>query len=249
MAIQSTEGIVLKKQNLRETSVILTLLTRDFGKIAGVLKGARGPKAAIGVNPQIFSLNSIVFYEGKRSNLNSISQCDLKDFFWPIRNDFEKTIYADYFLELVDIITMEGDVDEGVYGLLLDSLAMLTRPISAKRAARIFEIKMMHISGFMPEFKECSICRGQNGGDMRFSLRLGALLCGRCKSKDGAAIKVSNGSINFIEKVKRTPLDMLTRVKVSQDVGRELEVFLRRFVDYQIQRPLKTIDFLKKVRM
>ena len=108
MAIQTTEGIVLRKQNLRETSIILKFFTRDFGKISGVIKGARGPSAAIGHNPQAFSQNSVVFYERKKSNLSTISHCDLLNFFEPIRSDLERTIYADYFLELVDTVTIEG---------------------------------------------------------------------------------------------------------------------------------------------
>jgi DNA repair protein RecO (recombination protein O) len=247
--IQTTDGIVLKKQNLRETSVILTLFTKDFGKISGVMKGARGPKASIGGNPQVFSLNRVVFYERKRGNLNSISQCDLKDFFDPIRNDLERTVYADYFLELVDSVMMEGDTNGDVYDLLFSSLRLLSRPVSAKRVARIFEIKLMDTAGFLPELKECVVCGRPVEHDAKFSLRLGALLCDRCVSKDSGAMKVSRGTINFIERVRVSPFDMVARIKVSQDVGRELEQFLRRFVDYHLQRSLKTVEFLKKIKI
>jgi DNA repair protein RecO (recombination protein O) len=249
MAIQTTEGIILRKQNLRETSVILTFLTKDFGKISGIIRGARGPKAAIGTNPQVFSLNDIVFYERKRGNLSSISQCDLKNFFEPIRNDLERTIYADYFLELADAVTVEGDVDRDAYELLLNSLLLLSGPASAKRAARIFEIKLMEVSGLLPELRNCSNCGAPAERDCAYSLKLGGLLCGKCRSRDTGAIKVSNGTMNFIERVKKTPFEMLARIKVSQDVGRELEGFLRKFVDYQVGRPLKTLGFLKKVKM
>jgi DNA repair protein RecO (recombination protein O) len=249
MAIQTTEAIILRKQNLRETSIILTLFTKDFGKISGIIKGARGPSAAIGNNPQIFSLNDVVFYERKRGNLNNISQCDLKHFFSPIRDDLERTIYADYFIELVDAVMIEGDVDKDIYDLLLNSLMLLSRPVSAKRVARIFEIKLMDTAGFMPEFKRCSNCNASIEGEARFSLKMGSLLCGKCHTKDGNAAKISNGTINFIERVKTMPFELLSRIKVSQPVGKELEIFLRRFVDYQIQRRLKTLEFLQKVKM
>ena len=65
MAIQKTEAILLRKRDLRETSLILSFFTRDFGKIHGVLKGARGTRARIGVNPLYFSLEEIIFYEKK----------------------------------------------------------------------------------------------------------------------------------------------------------------------------------------
>ncbi|MBL7068864.1 MAG: DNA repair protein RecO [Candidatus Omnitrophica bacterium] len=249
MAIQTTEGIILRKQNLRETSVILSLFTKDFGKISGVMKGARGPKAAMGNNPQVFSLNNIVFYDKKRGNLNSISQCDLKNYFDPIRNDLERTVYADYFLELVDSVTIEGDINREIYELLLNSLGLLSRPVSAKRVARIFEIKIMDMSGFMSELGECIVCSEPIQENARFSLCLGGPLCRKCQTKDKGAINLSKGTMNFIERVRRSPFELVSRIKVSQDVGIELEGFLRRFVDYHIQRSLKTVEFLKKIKL
>ncbi len=249
MAIQTTEGIILRKRDLRETSVILTLFTKDFGKICGIIRGARGPKAGIGLNPQVFSLNSVVFYERKRGNLNNISECDLKHFFSPIRNDFERTVYADYLIELVDTVTIEGDVDKEIYDLLLNSLMLLSRPVSAKRVTRVFEIKLMDAAGFMPDLKGCSKCGKAIEGEARFDMREGTLYCGKCTGHGMNSIKISGGTINFIERVKRMPFDLIPRVKVSGVVGRELEYFLRRFVDYHIGRPLKTVEFLKKVKM
>jgi len=249
MAIQTTEGIVLRKQNLRETSIILKVFTRDFGKISGVIKGARGPGAAVGHNPQVFSQNSVVFYERKKSSLSTISHCDLLNFFDPIRSDLERTIYADYFMELVDTVTIEGDADKGLYDLCLNSLWLLSKPASPKRVARIFEIKLMDAAGFLPEFKSCSNCRAAIEGDGRFSLKIGGLLCDKCRGNDHEALKVSNGTINFIERIRKMPFELIDRIKVSQDVGRELEVFLRRFVDYHVGRSLKTVEFLKKVKM
>jgi len=249
MAIHTTEGIILRKHNLRETSVLLSLFTQDFGKISGVMKGARGPKAAMGNNPQLFSLNNIVFYDKKRGNLNSISQCDLKNYFEPIRNDLERTVYADYFLELVDSVTIEGDANSQIYELLLNSLRLLSKPVSAKRVARIFEIKIMDSSGFMPELDKCIVCAESIENDARFSFRLGGPLCAKCRIKDKGAINLSKGTLNFIERVRRSPFEIVSRIKVSQDVGKELENFLRRFVDYHIQRSLKTVEFLKKIKL
>jgi DNA repair protein RecO (recombination protein O) len=247
MAIQTTEAIVLKKQNLRETSIILTMLTRDFGKIAGVIKGARGPRAAIGHNPQIFSVNDVVFYERKRGNLSNISHCDLKDFFSPIRDDLEKTVYADYFVELADTVTIEGDADKDLYGLLLNSLTLLAQPVSAKRVARIFEIKLMDAAGFMPELDKCACCMDNVDRSGIFSFTNGALYCGKCRAKANGGMALSVGTINFINRVKEMPFGLVSRIKVSQHVGRELEVFMRKFVDYHLQRKLKTLDFLRKV--
>ncbi len=68
MPIQKTEGVLLKKRDLRETSLIVTFYTKDFGKISGVLKGVRGERPTASGVPQLFSLNQIVFYEKKKKD-------------------------------------------------------------------------------------------------------------------------------------------------------------------------------------
>ena len=78
MAIQKTEGILLRRQDLRETSLILTFYTRDFGKVKGIVRGVRGPRSACGGgNMEIFALDEVVFYERRKSDIFTISQCDL----------------------------------------------------------------------------------------------------------------------------------------------------------------------------
>jgi len=81
MSIEKSQAIVLKRQKLRETSVLATLYTKDFGKISGVMKGVRGiqNKSVNFLEP--FTLCEVVFYKNKRGGLYTISQCDLLDYF------------------------------------------------------------------------------------------------------------------------------------------------------------------------
>lgn len=247
MAIEKTDAVLLKRRNLRESSLVLTFCTRDFGKVSGVIKGARGPRAQLGSNPMLFSLNRIVFYESKRGRLNTVSQCDLLDFFGLIRKDFQRTIYAEYFLELVDSLSAEFDKNEEIFKLLVNSLQLLCTSASAKRIARIFEIRFMNLLGLLPELISCSDCGAKIQGLSKFSLRLGGLICRDCFGKDTAAVGISKGTINFIEYVKNSSFERASRIKVSKEVGGELESILRKFVDYHLEHRLKTIEFMKKV--
>jgi len=247
MAIQKSDAILLRRRNLRESSLILTFCTKDFGKVSGVIKGVRGPRAQLGSNPQLFSLNRVVFYESKRKRLNIISQCDLIDYFSVIRKDLERSVYAEYFLELADSVSAEFDKNEELFTLLTDSLRLLCTNASVKRIARIFEIRLMNLIGLMPELTHCANCsvKVENAG--RFSLRSGGVICGKCAKHDRWALPISPGTINFIEYVKNSSYERASRVKVAEKIGRELESILRKFVDYQLQGRLKTIEFMNKV--
>lgn len=248
MAIQKTEGILLRKNDLRETSLILTFYTRDFGKVKGIVRGVRGPRSAFGgANMEIFALDEVVFYERRKSDIFTISQCDLVEFFGPIRESLEKLSYATYLIELADSVTALGDKNREVFDLLLNSLRLLAGESSTKRVARIFEIKLLHQLGIMPTLEACVNCSGSVDSTSRFSLRHGGLICKRCFPSDREARPILQGTVKFIEHIRSLPFERVANVKVASEVGHELERILRRFLDYHIERRLKTVEFLRLI--
>ena len=248
MAIQKTEGILLRRQDLRETSLILTFYTRDFGKIKGIVRGVRGPRSACGGgNMEIFALDEVVFYERRKSDIFTISQCDLVEFFAPVRESLEKLAYAAYLAELMDSVTALGDKSREAFDLLLNSLRLLSGDCSAKRVARIFEIKLLHLLGLMPTLESCANCGGAVDGSARFSFRNGGLICKKCLQSDRDARPILQGTVKFIEHIRSLPFERVARIKVASEVGHELEGILRRFLDFHIERRLKTVEFLKMI--
>jgi DNA repair protein RecO (recombination protein O) len=91
--IVKTEGIVLKTVDLRETSCIATFLTRDFGKVKGVLKGIRKDPKKFGSSVEKFSVNDIIYYQYRDSDLHLVSHCDMKDFFSGLRRQLCRGAY------------------------------------------------------------------------------------------------------------------------------------------------------------
>lgn len=240
---------MLRRRDLRETSLILTFYTRGFGKIRGILRGVRGPRAPAtgGGSLELFARDEIVFYERQSSDIYNISQCDLLEFFNPIRASLEKIAYAAYITELVDSVTPLADKNEEVFDLLLNSFRLLSGESSARRVARIFEIKLLHLLGMMPTLEICANCGNRVGPGARFSYRHGGLICIGCLGADQEARPVLAGTIKFIEYIRSSPFERVARVKVSAQVGKELETILRRFLDYHIERRLKTVEFIKEI--
>lgn len=248
MAIQKSEGILLRRQDLRETSIILTFYTRGFGKIKGIVRGVRGPRGQCGGGAlEIFSLDEIVFYERKRSDIFTISQCDLVNYFNPIRESLEKLSYAMYMAELIDSVTSLADPNDDAFELLLNSLKLLEADASPKRVARIFEIKLLHLLGLMPSMELCAGCAAKIDIPARFSIARGGLICKECFKAEGEARSILPGTAKFIEYVLSSPFDRASRVKVAMPVGKELESILRRFLDYHIERRLKTVQFIREI--
>ncbi|OGW75902.1 MAG: DNA repair protein RecO, partial [Omnitrophica bacterium RBG_13_46_9] len=219
MSIQKTRGFVLRREDVRETSVLLTVYTRDFGKLKLISKGARSPDQRFASSYELFALDDIVFYERKKKGFFLLSQCELVSFFPEVSGSLDRICYATYFIELLDFVTQPGEKNPELYDLLLDSLEFLCSNASPKRVARIFEIKMLSILGLMPRLRSCVNCDKELGGrEARFSFSSGGVLCEACFGADRTARPVLAGTIKFISHIEEAPFDRIKQIKVSQRV-------------------------------
>ncbi|MDP8259297.1 MAG: DNA repair protein RecO [Candidatus Aadella gelida] len=246
MAVLKTEGIILKKYELRETSYILVVYTRDFGKVTGVIKGVRNPSPQFAGDLERFTKCEILFYKKKKKGLDLISGCRAIETYLPIRKEIERLTYADYFIELIDIVTDDYCPDKKLYDIFSGSLGMLATKASAKRTGRIFEIKILEAIGLEPQLEECSECGVSMESVSRFNVKSGGAVCSSCVK---TGIKVSMGTINFMKKIGRTSIEKSAAVKVSKEVGKEAEIVLREFIKYHINRPIKSTKFLRQLEL
>jgi len=160
MAIQKTEAILLKKKDFRETSFILTFFTKDFGKVDGIIKGARGYRPRGDINPIFFSLDQIVFYEKKKGGISIISQCETEEVFLNILKEWGRAASSYYMLELVDVFTEPGGKSEEVFEILFNSFKSLDNGKETENITRLFEIKLLMAFGFWPGAEYFKLTKG-----------------------------------------------------------------------------------------
>ena len=245
MAIaQSAEGIILRKFYLRETSYILIVFTRNFGKIRGVLKGARDPYPQFAGNFEIFTRCQLLFYKKKNKAMDLITRCETLDFFLPVRKDIERLTYANYFIELIDVVSGDYDVNEELYDVLFESLQLLATRSSAKRVSRIFELKLLKAVGLTPNLEACVGCGAPVSSGFYFSVKDGGVKCQACRVSGPDRLKVSLGTVNFMKKVIENPIEKVSNIKVSKEVGEETEKILSRLINFHIGRQMKSLKFL-----
>jgi DNA repair protein RecO (recombination protein O) len=125
MAILKTEAVVLKGWRLGETSRILSVFTRDHGKLKIVAKGALGPKSKFKGCLESLSHVGIVYYEKKTRELQLLSQVDLIDGHIHILGDLERTALAFAGSELVDKAVLLDEPIPQVFVLLTSYLSAL----------------------------------------------------------------------------------------------------------------------------
>ena len=253
MAIQTTEAIVLNRRDLRETSILATFYSRDFGKIKGVLKGIRQERSRYGSTAELLGLNKIVFYEKSRSDFQNITQCDLINGFFGIRKSLYAIACATYLIELVDRLTEPAEKSHDIYGLLLNSLELLSKGEDADKITRIFELRFLSLLGFAPATQECAVCGEKvdlkgSSDKAKFSIRRGGMLCRRCAKEDRFAQEITMGTAQTLNHLKGARPESLLKFKISKSIQEELSSVIEKLVAIHIEKPLKSKKFINQVQ-
>jgi len=242
--ILKTEAIVLKTFDFRETSRIATFFSRDYGKVSGVLKGIRRDPRKFGSSLERFSVNDIVYYQYRNSELHLISQCDLKEFYWPVRQDLKKSLAAHYVLDLVNGVMPLEDKNLQVYALVKDVLRSLQTAHDVNTMIYFFQVKILLYSGFKPHLDTCVKCRRPIKALARFSLNDGGLICGHCRITDSIVHYISPGTIASILHIEKNKWEKCLRLKLPRKVQQELKYTLNHFLMYHLGRKLKSAQYL-----
>ncbi len=212
MAIQKTEAILLKKRDFRETSLILTFFTRGFGKVDGIIKGARGPRPRSDANPIFFSLDQIVFYEKKGGGISIISQCEAQEVFLNILKEWQRAASAYYMLELTDGFTQPEDKSEDIFEALYNGFKFLDSGKEALSITRLFEIKLLMALGYWP----------------------------------GAGyFKLTKGAMSSVIHLEKEHWKTASNIKLAKDADAEIRAITGKIIEENLDRPLKTVRFLK----
>jgi DNA repair protein RecO (recombination protein O) len=242
--ILQTPAIVLKRFDFRETSQIATFFTRDFGKVKGILKGIRKDHKKFGSTIDQFSVNDIVYYSHRDTDLHLVGQCDLKHFFFKIRKDMKRTMAASYIIELVDAIMPIEEKNAEVYDLTFDCLSTLEDIDDINKLVHAFQIKILLLSGFRPFLDSCVVCQKKMTSRMRFSMKLGGLLCEDCRANDLSATALSRGTVASLLHIERYSLKDILRLKLTALTRKELKFILNNFLIYHIDRHIKSTRYL-----
>lgn len=242
--IPQTEGIVLKSFDYRETSCIATFFTKDQGKITGILKGIRKNPKKFGSHIDRFSVNDLVYYHYSRSTLHLISQCDLNQYFFPIRQNYKRNVAANYALELVDMIMPPEQANKKVYRLMLDYLDSLQTVQDVDKLVHVFQIKMLLYSGFSPHLDSCVRCNRSIKGKTRFSLKLGGLICTQCPTTERSFTIISQGTISSILHIEKSHWVQCLRLKLTLVSRKELKYILNNFLVYHLEKQIKSAKYL-----
>ncbi len=230
------EGIVLKTIKLGEADRIVTMFTRQNGKVRAVAKGIRKTKSRFGGRLEPYTRVQLVVYRGR--NLDTITSADIITSFRELRAGYREVTAAAALVELVEKISPEREPSFQTYRLLLGGLQALAAG-KGEGVVPAFLVKLLSLSGFHPCLQ---VCAGCGASDLAgFSPALGGAVCLSCWEEDDHAMRLEEEQLGLL--VRLLALDF------GQNVDKDAFVLviqaLRRYAEYHLERPLRSLQLLE----
>lgn len=144
-----TEAIILKTADLGETDRLLTIYTKEFGKIKVIAKGIKKLESKLRYSLEPFSWSHLILIEGK--NFQIVKDAILINQFLNIRNDLDKLKIAKEIIDFVDEAIIGEEQDKNIWNLFTKTLAQLNVGGLASNMAKDFREKLFRLLGYDPE--------------------------------------------------------------------------------------------------
>ena len=148
----SSEAIVLLRKNYSEADRILTVFSKDYGKLSLMAKGVRKPKSRKRGALEVFS--QLRFSAARGKNLDIVTEVEIIDSFNSIRGDLKKVSVAYFFVETIEKLTREGEKNVEVYKLLLRYLGNLNTSDSLRKLRELYIYDALVLLGYWPKGKK-----------------------------------------------------------------------------------------------
>ena len=218
--LQKCEGIVIRSTDYGETNKVVTLYTREWGKIGVMARGAKKPNSRLSAITQLFTHGYFLVQRG--SGLGSLQQGEINSSMRSIREDIFLTAYSSYIVELTDKGTEEKKPNPFLFELLHQTLNYLNEGYDQDVLMNIYEMKMLNVMGLYPILDKCSVC-GSTDGHFSFSIREGGFICHRCLDKDRYHLKISSASVKLLRLFYYIDLSRLGHISVKEETKVELK--------------------------
>jgi DNA repair protein RecO (recombination protein O) len=247
MPTYQADAIVLRRLDYGEADRIVTLLTRQHGKLAAIAKGARRGRSRIGGCLDLFARSNMMLAKGR--NLDVVAQAERCSDARHIAGDLRRTAYACLVAEVVDKVLEERHPVDEIFQLVVATLINLNAMDRLPRAdAAWFLMRILDILGYLPQLEDCPSCGARlPEASGWFSPLLGGVLCARCGAHEQAGSPVTVNGLKVLRLMAAGQAELYDRIRLSTDLLSETEQALQAQLEYHLDRRLKSLEFIRSL--
>ncbi len=243
-------GIVLRVVDTGEADRVVTLLTRERGKVAAYARGARASRRRFGGSLEPFTLVTAEVRERAGSELLGLDSVSPVAAFGAIRGDLARIACASYAAELARELVRDHEPHDDLFELLAAYLGVLDAGPARPAALRAFELGALRAAGLSPRLDACARCGGELESDrgLRLDPAQGGLLCAACQAFAAAgAVSVSPATAAALMRLAEGGLAAAAVEPLVPPAGREARDALTGFIEHHLGKRLQARRFLEEV--
>jgi DNA repair protein RecO (recombination protein O) len=241
---ESTPAVVLRARDYAEADRVVTFLTRDFGKLSGIAKGAKVSRRRFERKLEPFTQAIFYFRRRPHGQLVFITRAERLDGAPPEFADLGKIALGSYMLELTDALTTDEAEAVAAYEVLADGLGVLGGAMATIALRRAFELKILQAAGFGLDFGGCRLCgiAEPEGRSVYFVPSRGGIVCARCRGQAvESAVRMDTSNAAALARLTLAPLAESVMLHPG---GADSSSAIARFLATILDRKLRSVDFL-----
>lgn len=251
MATFETEALVLKQFDLGESDRLITLYTKERGKLKAVAKGARKGKRSRSGLVLPFSYHNFTLYKGKSlAKINHIESIAMNS---KLREDLDYMAYASVVSEYIERAGLEDEADQALFSLLAVILEKMAQAEKEELLFyfTVFKAKLLLLLGVKPEIENCTVCgdRVNLKGSTPLSVEEGGSICKKCF--DNSNYKYTLFSLNEMRALYKITFADISQLKAegfSLKILEKITELTEKFLIYHLDLKPKSLSFLYTIR-
>ena len=253
MGLTRSEGIVLKRHALGDTSRIVVAYTREHGLIKLVAKAARKSPSRFGYALEPLSRSRFIVYLKTDRDLHLLSQAEVLEPTGSRLADLARLAHGQAALELIDRLVWGEEPHAELFDLLAATLCgIAAAPLATLPALTLaLQLQVASLLGYRPRLDACAGCGAAFSPRRLFSAARGGLVCDRCAATEPGTITLSADALGGLALLLSRPVGeagqwiALGEVRRAGEILRVVEAFLRQH--FQRFQGLRSLEVLRSL--
>ena len=242
----TVEALVIREQQIGESDKLVTLLSRNNGVIKAYASGARSIKSKKGPATSLLAYSS--FTLNQKGDTYRITEAAPIEIFFKAVDDIEALSLAQYFCELCIFHAPNSENCESVFRLVLNSLYFLSnRKRSVFLLKAIFELRLMALTGYLPDLVACNSCAKYEDEIMYFDTDDGCLYCRNCHAYNSNCAVINSTLLMSLRHIVYSDFSKLFMFHIPEDAAKALSMITERYLLNKTEHKLKTLSFFNSL--
>ena len=250
-----TNGIIVRETPVGDGDRSITVIGEGIGKFYAYVRGARKTRSKLSAATDFLAYSEFVIYK-KRENYE-ISSCEMKESFFPLREDTVLLTYASHMAEVFTDMVSENQKADELLKLFLNTLSILAKNTKDPLfLTRIYEFRAICLSGYMPILDKYTCCIEKKDQDTEnlptdklfFCYDQGGLICGDCYKKYSRSTEISIGCLKALMYIAYSDNRRLFSFTVDKTVLNELNIVIPAYLERLYEKRYTKLEYIKKLK-